>query len=435
MMKILCFTAMLSSWLFGISLDNTIEFAISNSKSLAAKKCEIEMSKSRLKEAEALSGINLSVNGDYGTIRGNTNYQSHPTYDSKQDYKSIDYGLEISKSIFNYRNLKVEDKQEVGIRRSKMEYLQAEQDLILRVSQAYFEALLKKDILQARQATLKKTQANKDIITTSFSQQLATKQSMLVANAIYLKSKADVLLANSDYRSALDSLAAASNYESAKLAEEGLEPINEKVIASISNLKPVKDYIETSEKFFVGNLIEQLTQRAYELDIDSIKAEAYPTINGQIYTKKTNSSDPIYGDTTNNIYYMGVGLRWTLYDGGSKSYRSQTYSLMLVQNKLKLDQTKKDINARINNYYSTLQGNLELYSSLRSLDEAYNTSYQATKKGFELKLTNILSLEAANEQVANNTIEIKKTMYGIILAYLQLNYYTGKLNAKSVDYQ
>jgi outer membrane protein len=133
------------------SLTEVVDAARTYDATYLGAKASADAAESRYQQARALHLPSASL-----TVTGNRNVNNTPFADpSSQSTRSADATVGASQTLFNRQNDLQIDQAEKLVEVARAQLAQAEQDLIVRVAQAYFNVLAAADALQTEQANSK----------------------------------------------------------------------------------------------------------------------------------------------------------------------------------------------------------------------------------------------------------------------------------------
>ena len=153
----LLMSPLLASPLFAADLMQVYRDAQDNDPTYAAARATLDAG--REKTPQSLAGLlpSLTLSGNTVWNKNEISIHNGPTI-SKPQYNSNGYQLTLSQPLFRWQNWVSYDQSKLLVAQAEANFVQARQDLILRVSQAYFDAIYAVENLKA-------VRANKTAIT------------------------------------------------------------------------------------------------------------------------------------------------------------------------------------------------------------------------------------------------------------------------------
>ncbi|HNI74353.1 MAG TPA: TolC family outer membrane protein, partial [Accumulibacter sp.] len=287
----------------------------------AAARAATEMGREKLPQARA--GLLPVISGTANAFWNDSRYESISSSGSSQNYtgkySSKGYGITLTQPLFRWQNFLLYDQAKLLIMQSEANFLQAGQDLMLRVAQAYFDVLLAIENLRA-------VQVNKEAI----SQQLAqAKKNFEVGTATIT----DTYESQSRYDLAVaQEINAESDLEVKRYALRvliGADP------GELSRLKPkaelappqprdMQPWVDAAES---GNFAVQAQQAAAEAAkkaIDINRAGHYPTLDAVAnYNKSYGPGQFGIGEINTTSNQVGLQLNVPIFQGGAVNSRTR----------------------------------------------------------------------------------------------------------------
>ena len=132
-------------------LMQTYRDALANDSQFAAARSQLDAGRERIPQGRAglLPTIGLTANTNWNDV------ELKQPISAATQFNSNGYSLQLTQPLFRWQNLVAYDQSKLQVAQSEAVYSQARQDLILRVSQAYFDVLLAQDTLTVAQAQKK----------------------------------------------------------------------------------------------------------------------------------------------------------------------------------------------------------------------------------------------------------------------------------------
>jgi outer membrane protein len=341
---------------------------------------------------------------------------------------SLTYGANLSIQLYHHDSWLRLGNAEKAAHQSDLTYQVAKQDLIIRVTTAYFDLLSAKDDLVF--AT-----AEKEAIARQLEQ---TKQRFSVG----LTAITDVYEAQAQFDSAVTEEIRAQNaiYQ----REEALRVITDSYPKTISILNT--DRFSTSTPSPNSADEWQATAEAKNLDliaakvgidiaqdnIDIARAGHYPTLdfaanyNGEDADKAINSS-PSADLPAVDGYSLGVQLNVPIYSGGAiqSSVRKAQQNFVLASQDLSL--THRNVVSTTRNAYNTVIAGISAIKALEQSVLSAQKALEATEAGFEVGTRTIVDVLDSTKNLYNAKRNLSTNRYFYINNVLLLKREAGTI--------
>lgn len=335
-------------------------------------------------------------------------------------------------SLFNRANGLTIDQADKTVDVAKAQLQAAEQDLIVRLSQAYFDVLAATD-------TLATVQANKKAI----AEQLASaKRNFEVGTATIT----DTREAQASYDLVIaQELAAANDLHVKQLALEqlvgrtGIQPWPLAKPVALPSLSPanLNDWLGTADDRSPSVAQARLALDIAKLETEKARAGHLPTLalTGS-YTKghvdiDTDPTAHLAGTNTNKS--IGVTLSIPLFSGFATQNRIQE-TLKLEDKAINdLEGTRRSVAQSTRSAFLGVQTGLAQVKAYEAAETSSKLSLEATQLGYKVGVRVNLDVLNAQTQLYNTEQQLSKARYDVIMGDLKLRQVSGQLNDADVQ--
>lgn len=378
------------------------------------------------------AGQEKSVQGRAGllpsvSLSGNVRYNSADYNGVDSDYDSNGVALSAAQPLFRMQNRVQYEQSKSQVQIAGMQLKAAEQDLILRVAQAYF------DILQA-QDNIAFIQSQKAAIT----EQLASaKRNFEVGTATIT----DTHEAQARFDLAMAQEIAEQNTLSIRLRT--LEKLIGKPPGSLDTLPELKqasadtgNIDEWAQRAAEGNLqanIQRMAKAIADREVERNRAGHYPTVDAVASYAINNGQS--FGTTQfdTRTASIGVELNLPIYQGGLTS--SRVREAVANQEKARQDYEAASREASL----QARQAWLNVSSGaarVRALEQALvstKAQLDSTKLGLQVGVRTNLDVLNAEQQVLSARRDLAGARYAYLLSGLSLKAAVGTLSAADLE--
>jgi outer membrane protein len=398
-----------------------------NDQNFAGAQATLEAGREKMPQGRAglLPSLTLS-----GNTVWNQNEISTPggTTLAKPNFNSNGYQATLSQPLFRWQNWVTYDQSKMQVVQAEANFAQAQQDLILRVSQAYF------DIIYAIE-NLKAVRANKSAI----GQQLeSAKKNFEVGTATITDSHE--AQARSDLAMAQE-IAAESDLEVRRRALEaiiGKEPgplATTRKDAALSAPQPsdMNQWVAAAEKDSITVQIQQAVADIAAREVDKQRAGHYPTLDlvANVGTTKSYGSTLI-GMLETDYQNVGVQLNFPLFQGGLvvSRQREATANRMVAQSGLEAARRGAALSTR-QNYLGVVNG-LAQVRALKAALVSSQSALESNKLGYEVGVRINIDVLNAENQVYVTRRDLAKATLDTLMSQLKLKAAVGALGEDDV---
>ena len=397
----------------------------------AAARYALQAGQEKLPQGRAL--LLPSLNATAGTTTNHLGvrpYGPNPLPESGRTFYNRNYQLSFSQPVYRPQNWLQYDQAEQQVRQAEAVFGQANQDLIVRVAQAYFDVL-------AAQDTLALVGAQK----TAISEQLAqAKRNFEVGTATIT----DTHEAQARYDlSAAQEISAQNDLDNRKKA---LSQITGKDYPALRQLRPqvqlpppspnnMSDWVALTEKQAYAIVVQDAAAQIAGLQARFARAGHYPTVDlvatyGQ--TEQTGSTTTA-NSAQLNVGTLGLQLAVPLYQGGGISSREREAAA-------NYEKARQDLeNARRSSVLSAQQSFLAVINGVaqvRALEQALVSSQSAldsNKLGYEVGVRINIDVLNAQQQLFSTRRDLAVARYNTITSHLRLKAAAGSLRDEDLE--
>lgn len=346
-----------------------------------------------------------------------------------QLYNTKTYILSLQQPLFNLSSIADYKQAKAIVSKSEAMLQKEEANLILRITEAYCNALFAEDNLEFSQSHIKASLEQLQQTKRRYEKGFGTITEISEAQAAYDMAIADgVEIGNEvDFnRRELEHFTGVFPDELCKL-----------VPAKMIFNKPVPDNVESwielarsgNHEIAASRQEVQITKK----EIDKQRASRYPTLNlvaGQSYD--LSDSDNIIGQAY-NTYSIALQLSVPIYTGGYTSASIRQAQAKRLKAQEELSWQERGTVSDVRKYYNGVITSIAQIQAYEQAVKSGEIALKGTKKAFELGLRTNMDVLDAQQKLLSNKRSLAKSRYQYILNMLQLKDSAGMLSAADID--
>ncbi|HGS5280929.1 TPA: efflux RND transporter outer membrane protein VpoC [Vibrio parahaemolyticus] len=371
-----------------------------------------------------LPQINLTAG--YNLTRGDTEYDSNLISDVSNDSNALTAGVNFSQELYKRASWITLDTAEKSARQADATYAAAQQGLILRVSQAYFEVLRAQDNLVFVRAEKAAVGRQLEQTKQRFEVGLSAITDVHDAQAQYDAVLADEVLAENDLINSYESLREITGQE-----HKNLNVLDTNRFSATRTNSPAETLIDEAKTKNLSLLSARISQDIARDNISLASSGHLPTLSldgGYNYGDTSNSAR----DNTTDNFNIGVNLAVPLYTGGNVTSQTKQAEFAYVAASEDLEaqyrSVVKDVRAQNNNINASI-GALKAYE--QSVVSA-RSALEATEAGFDVGTRTIVDVLDATRRLYDANKNLSDARYNYILSVLQLRQAVGTLSEQDI---
>jgi outer membrane protein len=419
---------------FAADLMQVYRDAIAYDAQFASAKAAWEAGQEKLPQGRA--GLLPVISGSASTVWNDADYQRRTAGVARLDtqYNTNGYQLTLSQPIFRWQNIEQYGQSKLMVVQADAQFAQAKQDVILRVSQAYFEVLLAQDSLSLAQAQKKAIAEQLEAAKRNFEVGTATITDTHEAQARYDLATAQELAAQNDQ----------------EIKRQALRQVIGKVPESLAVLRaqvqlqrPQPDdmskWVEAAE---AGSPLVQAQEAALEIadkEINKQRAGHLPTLD-LVATRGRSSATgglaagavvPFGSDTHTST--VGLQLTLPIFAGGAVMSKDREAVALREKARADLDNTRRSaaLNAR-QAYLGVTNGMAQVKAYQQALVSS-QSALDSNKLGYEVGVRINIDVLNAQQQLFSTRRDLAKARYETLIAQLRLKAAAGSLGEEDVQ--
>ena len=418
--------------LTGNDLLSIYEEALEKDPDFNAKKADLKISKELFNQAR--SGLLPQVRFSAST-NWNEYYQERVL---QNDYNTFNYNLNLSQPIFRLDSWFVTQQAKQNYEAAEARFAYQQQDLMIRVTQAYFKVLSAKSTLKSAEATEKALNNQFQTVTERFNSGAASKIELAEAKSAFNRAQSDRVLAEGNVDISFEELNSIVGRQIKMVT-----PLNQ----NSEFIAPLEDIdLEVKKGRELNYLIIEARNRleAAESNTKSKTANYLPRIdlnaNASRRTSKQYTFDGVESDidlpfsipteTENRTFSIQFSV--PLFTSGLNSSQRRQALLQEVRTEEQMILIERNVTQQIRSLYTALKTAELNIISLRIAVESSKDALEATRLGYELGSRNLIDLLQAERNSSETQNRLSQAMYGFIVTSLQYKQAIGTLRPEDI---
>jgi outer membrane protein len=379
------------------------------------------------KAEQAKAGLLPSANLAMGVNRSNID-SDNETFE--RSYGTQSATLSASQPLYRPANTAAAEqgKKSVGVAQAQL--LAADQDLIVRVSQAYFDVLAAADNLNFVKAQKSAVSEQLASAKRNFEVGTATITDTREAQARFDLVLAQEIAAENDLRVkklALDQLTGKAGAEPKPLAV----PV---VIAPVTPAN-VSAWVTQSEAMSPAVRQAQLGLEVAQLETQKAQAGNKPTLDltGSYNITQNNGSSNTSLDYRTNVGQIGLNFNLPLFAGYAIQNRIKETLSLEDKARSDLDAAMRGVAQATRTAYFGVESGLGQVKALEAAEASSQSALDATKLGYQVGVR--INIDVLNAQTAlfDTKAKLAKARYDVLLGGLKLRQASGTLKADDLN--
>jgi outer membrane protein len=351
--------------------------------------------------------------------------------------RNTQIGVSAQQTLFNRANGATVAQAERAVQVAEVQLKAVEQDLIVRLTQGYFDVLAASDALATVQASKKAISEQLASAKRNFEVGTATITDTREAQARYDLAVAQELAATNDLqvkRVALDQLVGKANLQPQPLAQ----PV------ALPPLQPalVDDWVSGADAANPNVLQAQLAAEVAQLETEKARAGNLPTVTlGASYGRSypggsTTTHLPTYDSVarSGNGSSAGVNLTLNLPLFAGFAIQNRVKETLSLEEKARIDlvTARRAVAQGTRSAYYGVQSGRAQVKALEAAESSSKLALEATQLGYKVGVRVNLDVLNAQSQLYQTQASLAKARYDVIVGDMKLRQASGLLKPEDV---
>jgi outer membrane protein len=377
---------------------------------------------------QSLAGIYPTAN--LGAAASQTSQDSSLSSLASRNYNTQSATVSVSQPLYRPGNWATYEQGKKQIEVAQAQLSAADQDLIVRVSQAYFDVLASADSLTYVRSLKTATAEQLASAKRNFEVGTATIVDARDAQAKYDLVIAQELAADNDLRVkslALDQLVGRSN--------TAPKPLQTPAALGILLPDDVDQWVRDSETN--SPVIKQLKTALDVAKLETQKAEAghKPTLdlNGSYSTSNNGGSSTVASNYNVNTGTIGLSFNLPLFAGYSVQNRVKETLALEEKAKSDLEATRRSTAQTTRTAFFGVKSGLSQVKAYEAAEASSQSALESNKLGYQVGVKINIDVLNSQSQLYDTKAKLSKARYDVLVGGLKLRQAVGTLNAADLQ--
>ncbi len=414
---VLCLCTSLSMNAQAFDLQAAWDAALGYDASHSAAAYQRLAAQENIPQARAALLPQVSLNGSY--------QRNHPIKPDADSNNSYGYSVQATQTLFDASKYADYKQGKLAAKLADAQFDLSEQQLLLNVSQAYFDVLTAYDLISASKASKKLYQRQLEQAKTMFDVGAATIVDTHEAQAGLDNAQVQVLNAEQKLHLAQQKL----EYYTG-LNPLDIERIDDKQVNRILNRKTLAEWQQLAYLSNTNISAKHLAVEQAQAAVQKAKANRYPTVELQAAYQDQHQQVSNMGfseNVHNKGASIGVNLSMPLYTGGALSSQVRQTQFELLQREDELTASKRDTDLQVREQYLNVQSGLAQVNALEQLVLTNRKKLESSQLGQQVGVRSNLDVIDAQRTLAESEQQLAKARYDYLQAQLALAQAAGQL--------
>ncbi|MBC7683807.1 MAG: TolC family outer membrane protein [Bdellovibrionales bacterium] len=404
--------------------------ALANDATFASARASLAVGRERVPQGRA--GLMPTVGLDGSVVRNDAD--SSPWNEGQlsslgvitgggANYRTTTNTLSLQQPLFRWANWQTYQQSKLLQAISEAQFAQAQQDLITRVSQAYFDVLAAQDSLELNRA--QKTATTEQLASAKRNFEVGTQT---ITDTHEAQAAYDLVVAQE--------FAAINDLESRKTALQNiigatptaLAPLKPGVVLATPEPAVIEPWVSAAESANYGVVTAELQYESAKRDIQKSRAGHYPTLDLVANARRVSNSgsyNNLSGSNTNKA--IGIAYSVPLFSGFAVTSRVRESIALEDKARNDLEATRRTAaqNARL--AFLGVNSGLAQVRALQAAEVSSTSALESNKLGYQVGVRINIDVLNAQRQLYLTRRDLSRARYDAIVNGLRLKAAAGSL--------
>jgi outer membrane protein len=406
-------------------LLDTFHAAQSQDAVFASARASFEAAQEKVPQGRSLllPSINANANSTYTQSKVAYSSTALPFPQGQFDYNSHGYGVTLVQPLFRQQNWVAYSESELQLVQAEAKFKIAENDLVLRVANAYFDVLLAQDNVDLSEAQKAAISEQLEQAKRNFQVGTAT-----ITDTHEAQSRYDLVSAQE--------IAAQSNLEIKKRALEQLTnsmPDNLLRLGSQIALEQpqptdMKDWVEQAQQHSLQLKVAESGEELAEKEVARNRGGHYPTLDLVANYSKNYANGSTFGvGSTTSTATVGVQLNVPLFQGGMVQSKWREAEDNRQRARDELENARRSVSLQVRQAYLGVVNGIAQVQALQQALKSSETLLASSKLGQQVGVRTNLDVLNAQQQVYSTRRDLYQAEYNYLMSRLRLKSAVGML--------
>lgn len=409
-------------------LTDIYRMALENDPQLLRAAAERDSAKSSVDVSRADWWPQINFQVGYTDNDADNTSMTNPDIVNNVNTRTFSQEINLSQQVFNLGTWRSTGIVEKRAYQAEVNYMLSRQQLMLRVTDAYFNVLAAQDNLEFARAEKRAIERQLDQTRQRFSVGLIAITDVHEAQAQYDNVLAREIQAQNQVEIALEALR-----EITGRSHQDIHVLNtERFDPSSPQPEGARRWVDTAHERNLQLLISRSALEIADQGIELARTGHYPTVSlnasyGNRDVKNTSGGQSVSFDGLNSRQ-IGLQLNLPLYQGGRTIASTEEARSDYVAVSQTLEENRRQVERTVRTAYLDVVANI---STIRALEQAVvsaESALNATQAGFEVGTRTIVDVLDSTRNLFNARRNLSEARYGYIQGILTLEQAAGTIS-------
>ncbi len=413
--------ATLPGTLFAMDIAAAFRDALTNDAIVASARSQLEAIRERVPQARA--GLLPGINGTASINR----WTSDNNVSARRDYTAQNYGIQLSQPLLRLQNVETFEQSKLAVLIAEAQYEAARQDLMVRVSQAYFDVLIAQDNMETLVSQKRAISEQLAAAKRNFEVGTATITDQQEAQARF-----DLVLAQE--------VVARNDIETKRAALSLLigKPVPSlHVVRTDATIEAPKssqgEWTDVARNNNLGVVQAKVAGEIARREIEKQRYGHYPTVDAVASLGHNRSASALFIGVNTTAASVGLQMTVPLYTSGAID--AKVREAISARNKAEsdLENARRQAEQAARSYYLGSSSGIAQVGALKAAEKSSQLALDSNLLGYQVGVRINIDVLNAQQQLFTTRRDLAKARYDVLLNGLRLKAVAGELDVKDLE--
>lgn len=348
----------------------------------------------------------------------------------ENDYTNTRRGftVSLSQAIFNYQAMSSVKGAGFDVKRAVATFNAAQQDLMFRTAEAYFNILLAYADLRYTQAEKKSLQRQLEQSEERFKVGVIAVTDVQESRAKYKRVLADEIQVKNNIENRLEELREITNrlYTSVRTARN--------VPLLMPNPSNIHRWVDIAIKQNYTLLAQHYASEESQANILVERGARYPVVNGTAsFTNNTNTNASGFGKFRSRAGLVGASVDFPFYQGGLISARTRKAARLYQEARANEEKTFRSVIAQTRKSYLGIIAGISKIRAEKEAIKASESALQSIEAAYIAGTRTLTDVLIQQTSLFDTQRNYARSIYGYLLDLLRLKLAAGTISASDIN--
>ncbi len=342
------------------------------------------------------------------------------------NFGTTSYSLNLKLPLYQRNNYVARRLAKHSVTRADAEYETAQQDLQLRVAEAYFDILARRDDLEFARAEKLAIKRQLEQTQQRFDVGLVAITDVHESQARYDLTLAEEILTGNQLDNRIEALRALTG-----TYHDELDKLNDEITLVRPDPEDIEQWTRTALEQNPALLAAQATLAESRENVAQQRSGHYPTLDLEASSAYNDSGGSRASTSDTNV--IGLSFNLPIYAGGRTSSQTRQALYLLDASRQALEEQRRKTQLQVRNAYLGVLSGISRVQALKQALVSNQSALRAAEAGYDVGTRTTVDVLLARRNLFSAQRDYAQSRYDYILNTLRLKQASGSLTADSLQ--